>query len=165
VQYLIVCVIVFASGYIGIQLANKYSHRVECYEILVHFCEYLSLNIYHLSDDVETIINKFTADISHKYIKDFQELIIKIKSSNLEILDLNNIDLLTNLSMFEKNEVCTFLTKLGKSDKGSQCQIIDGYKKIFEQKLELVREEKKQKGAIAFRLSVSIGVILCILII
>ena len=163
--YAIICLVIFTSGYIGRTISLKYKSREECFCVLVKFANFLRNNIYHLSDDIENIFDKFILDTSYKYKQDFLKLKQIVLSHSFNILDMNKVSLFIELKENEKQEIFCFFKSLGSCCKESQVSLIDGFKEDCLRRSDEAVLANKQRGNIALKVSISIGVIICILII
>jgi len=164
VKYFIVCIIVFTSGYIGKLFAEKYKNRVNFYGLLLKFADFLVLNIYHLHDDILNIIEKFIENNKSKYSKDLLLIKSMIKNDYCSTDQIGELKLCRDLNDIEIKEFCEFINLLGKSNLSSQVNIISNYKSIFESKYNEALGENKQKGTLLNKISISIGVLFCIII-
>ena len=163
--YAIICLIIFTSGYIGRTISSKYKSREECFCVLVKFANFLRNNIYHLSDDVGNIFDKFILDIQHRHKQDFLQLKQMVLSGGFNMVNMNQVSLFIELKESEKQEIYSFFKSLGNSCRESQVSLIDGFKQECLRMYDEAVIANKQRGNIAFRISISIGVIICILII
>ena len=64
-----------------------------------------------------------------------------------------------------EKEVFEFIKQIGKTNKESQISLIESYKLIFEKRYNSAEFDKIKKGSIASKISVAIGIVICILII
>ena len=163
-MYVVVCLIVFSSGYIGNLIYKKYKNRVEFYETMLKFADFLILNIYHLNENIESIINNFASSLHENTARNFEIIKQQIVASSLTMDDVSKLQMCADLKPFEKKQVFEFLDSIGKSNTESQIHILESYKAIFEKSYDEAMLEKKQKGSIAMKISVSVGVVVCILI-
>ncbi|MBQ9790162.1 MAG: hypothetical protein IJW24_01025 [Clostridia bacterium] len=161
----IICLVIFASGYVGKMISLKYKLREECFYVFVSFAGFAIDNISYFSDDIGRIFDKFVLDVQSKYVDDFKKIKELVLSESFELCDLSEIKLMAELKNSEKQEIFHFLKSLGKSCSESQVKMIEGQRQALVKRHNQSLEDKKQKGNIAFKLSVSIGVIVCILIV
>jgi len=162
--YFILSSIMLTSVLVGYKISKKYNNRYVFYNNLVKFADILNLNIYHLNENIDEIFNKFIEELDNISKIDFNKIRNMILKNVVTIDNLKSLNMTTNLSNNEIKEFYEFIKKLGNCNTESQIHIIDGYKKVFEERKNLAVIDKKQKGNIALRLSVSIGVVLCIII-
>ncbi len=161
--YVLICSIVVVSGYLGNIIAGKFKRRVEVFELMAKFADFLSINVCHLSDEIDVIFQKFIFEIDEKYRDDVLK-ICKICKGEQNVT-FEEIEFMRLLKEKEKNEIKNFLSGIGKFNSESQVHVAKSYKHVFENFMNVAKDEKKQKGDIAVKICVSIGVIVCILIV
>ena len=163
--YIAIISTIFFSGYVGLLIAKKYNNRVKFYENIIKFADFLLLNIYHLNENLKTIFSKYIEMGNDKNFQHYEKLKNVRGNDNDYNTLINQIVLQMNIKKSEISDIVDFFKNLGKSNTESQIHLIEGYKSIFKNYYNQAVSDQKQKGSIAFKLSVSIGVVVCVLII
>lgn len=160
--YVLMISIIVTSGYIGKNIAQKYNNRVKLYSNLIKFANFLLLNINGFNDNISSIIEKFDDD--GKFLN-LSKLLLFGKSTDEILAQSSLIMPYKNLTEKERKCVAEFYSKLGKYNTESQLHYISSYKSLFENEFKEAVAAQKQKGNISFKISISIGVLICIFII
>ena len=160
--YVLIIAIIVTSGYVGNNIAQKYINRVNFYKNIIKFADFLLLNINGYNDNIISIINRYEDDNNCLQLKKLSFL----SKSETEILEcVSNMFSYKCLSQKELKEIVEFYFLLGKFNTASQLHYITSYKNLFEHEYNDAVLAQKQKGNISFKISISIGVLICIFII
>lgn len=162
-KYLLIVLLVCSSGYIGKLFSDKYKKRVKIYSTLIKFAEFLKLNIYSLQENIVIIFDKFISQ-NQSIGNDFDKIKQIVINNKTSVYDFRKIKLFNELKSGEIEDVKDFFNLLGKNNLDLQISLIDNYLHIFKLKLEECNIDQKQKGNISYKLSLSLGVMIAIMV-
>lgn len=152
--FLIVC-------YIGYGILSYYKKRAKIYEDLISFINCLNVEISFLKTNLIKIVEKEKTD----YCKEFNDILNKFYDKLLskesscfeckcELLNDN-----------ENKEISDFFNCLGKTDIKQQQMSIEHYKNKFLQHSSRFVQERDKNGVVGLKLSILLGLALCIVLI
>lgn len=163
---IVICVgIVILSGIVGILISKRLSQKVQFFDTICDFCDYL---VSVLSFE-QSKLPKIVADFCHDK-NDSATVFLKSFFASKNNFDLSNgpnfvdINFPDYLNLTEKSDLMNFLNGLGKSDCQTQIQAIKNYKQKFSKSLSRAKENSVKNGGLATKLSLGVGLILAIVI-
>lgn len=159
-KILLCIIIIFSCGVIGYYYKQKYVVRFELICYIKEFLSYYNSNLCLFKINAIDIIDSFKSKCSNKYLK-FNKVFYKnnniyhINSSELErfIRDENLTNILNN-----------FLINIGKNEYEFEREKNTKIDEFLELKLRSAESDIKQKGMLYFKIALSIGAVLAILI-
>lgn len=155
--YFLFIVIVSGFAFIGFQIMSYYKQRNVFYKDAILFCdilltetnfnkmplkEIIQKNIHLFGKNFTTCLTKFTESLNRGVAFDFE----------------NSVIIQTDNDMF-----LTFFNRLGKIDLTNQNEIISGFKKHLEIKINGDLKEEKRKGVMLFKVFICVGFVVGIL--
>lgn len=149
--------IVIAFTYIGKELTNNYYIRLNYFKDMKNFLEYCKLNISFNTPSIIHLIEGY----------EFQSKFLKQDMINYKNSLINNyeIKLCNFLIGNEKIIIQSFINDFGKKDKTETLNLFCKYIDECSIYLNKLNEIEKQKGILPLKLSLSLGVLICILLI
>ena len=164
VMKLFLCVIiVFFSGCIGIAVKSSYNKKFQFYSEIDTFLHFISIKIAFFRDIYAECVDSFMGNnqlINKKFFKNFKQLLIDGNFNKNEFFKIIDISLTDK----EKEELFNILYSIGSTDIDNQNNILVGSKKQIENKVEELAKLKKTKGDVIAKLSICVGIVICILI-
>lgn len=128
----------------GIQIKRYFFDRLKFYESMLLFCEYAIKEISFYNTTKDKILNGYSDRILTNVIEGRDEKILS-KEENIKI----------------KN----FLDSIGKFDAKNEVQNIEFYKIYLNNQKQKCSIDYDKKSGLALKLSILIGILLCILLI
>lgn len=159
-RYFLFVIILVTCGVIGYHVKNKYKKQNDMLVYLYDFVEYLHINVLIYKNNISEIINNYLIQQNNKNAK-FNNLFqknSKISSINPDFLDNNIFD--ENI----KSNIKTFMLNLGKSELRHECEKIAEFKNILKSQIDKTRVEIKSKGDLYFKIWLSIGLVIDIVL-
>lgn len=157
-------IIAFFSGLIGINIKNAIYKKYQLFAEINAFLHFISIKIAFFQDVYADCLNNFIQTNQLKNKEFFAEICSLIKNSNLSkenvLKSLKNLGLTAD----EQVEIYNIFASIGTTDITNQKQILQGNINQIEHKLNVLNQLKKTKGDVASKLSICIGLIICILI-
>lgn len=161
IYFLCICII-SGSALIGKMISRIYVKRQIFYSEMDKFCNYLKANIsfFHLkiSEIFSAYLNTYQSE-NKDVFEDFKECITK--NYNDKILFRN----LVFLKKDEKDMIKRFVLNIGNNCEKNQLEMLDYYCKYFEEKHNDCVKVRKDYEGLIYKISLSIGATICILII
>ena len=157
-------IIVFVSGLIGINYKSVIYKKYQLFSEINAFLHFILIKIAFFQDTYAECLQNF---INTQHLKNknfFQNVLSLIQCGKLTresmLEHLNN----RGLTNEEKVEIYDVFSSIGTTDLLNQNQILNGHIKHLEHKLKMLDELKKTKGDVVSKLSICIGLVICILI-
>lgn len=156
-------IIVFFSGLIGLHVKDKFRKEVVFYNEIHMFLQYISIKIAFFQDVYADCIEAFTNSSALKNQRFFNQLLKLVKSGKLTQENFNSI-VEIELSKQEQEELFQIFSKIGSTDITGQEKLLAGYSEQIKIKKEEIEKYKKTNADIFAKLSICIGIVICILI-
>ena len=159
-KLILVILIMFCSGYIGIYVKDKYKRQFEFYLLLKEYINFLDANISLFKENIIEI------NINFKIMQ-------KNKNANNRYINLNNQDTMvfdlkklqnTVLNKDDYVIIKTYLEKLGEGDYLIEKEKITQLTKFIDKNIINSKDLIKSKGDLCFKLSLALGAVISILI-
>lgn len=142
-KYLLLLVVFCTCVFIGIEIKKYFADRLKFYEKIILFCEYASKEI------------SFYNTTKDKLVGGYNDSVLAV------VLSGQKDKLLCN----EENvKVQEFLDSIGKFDVSNELNNIEFYKLYFNTQKQKCSDDFDKKGGLALKLSILIGILLCILL-
>ena len=158
-----ICILIMiASAGIGKMVTSIYLKREGFFAELYRFCGYLIINIAFFQSKMEDIYGSYTKI----YQSSFADIFTKFKQfTKGEIDDANLFSNLLYLKNDEKNMMKRFVLCIGNNDEKNQIEILEEFKKYFKEKSELCTKIRREQEGLVYKISLSVGAVICVLII
>lgn len=143
-KYLLLLVVFCTCVYIGVEVKRYFADRLKFYDKMITFCEYAIKEISFYNTTKNKMIEKYT-------------------DTCLSAVLCGQNDKL--LSDEENRKIQEFLDSIGKFDTTNELQNIQFYKEYLTSQKQKCVVEFDKKGMLSLKLSILIGVLLCILLI
>ena len=161
-KYFLSILIIGVSGFVGNLFARRYVERDCFYKEMKSMLVYFKSNISFLQMKVAELFDNYMkekADKNKKKLLRMKDVVLCRDEKRLEYKDFYF------LKKEEREEIESFIKGLGLGSIDSELNKIDIFQKLVERKMEEVSDLRKKNEGLTYKLSLSIGVILCILII
>lgn len=153
---------ILSSGYVGIKINNEYSKKLEFFVTFKAFLQYILVKIAFFQNKFSDCVLSFVE--THKTNSDFFEKLCELsKSSKLNVEKVSEI-IDTDISDKEKEMVAQFLVAISTSNISNVEKAINGCISEIELNINKYQEQKKTKGELAKKLSICVGLVICILL-
>lgn len=143
-KYLLLLVVFCTCVYIGIEVKRYFADRLKFYDKMITFCEYAIKEISFYNTTKNKIIEKYS------------------DTCLSAVLSGQNDKLLSDE---ENKKIQEFLESIGKFDTSFELQNIQFYKEYLDSQKNKCAVEFDKKGMLSLKLSILIGILLCILLI
>lgn len=142
-KFVLLLVIFSTCVCIGFEIKKFFADRLKFYESMMAFCEYAKQQISFYGTTKDKIL----------------------ECGKSEIL-ANVFDGIDNrlLSSAENQKVQEFINSIGRYDSQNEIQNIEFYKTYFAQQVKCCQSEMSKKGGLSLKLSILVGILLCILL-
>lgn len=154
-------VIAISVAYIGLGIKKYYLSREKYFEKIIDLIEALSANISYLKKPVPIVIAEFTANGKGELMRELNEY--KLYLSNADYAQIVSIKT-PLLKSPERQIVIEMLSAIGRADSKTELDMLNGYKAKFKAMHETSVKQRVTTGALAFKLSVLLGVVILILL-
>lgn len=154
----------FFSGLIGINIKNAIYKKYQLFAEIYAFLHFISIKIAFFQDVYADCLNNFMQTNQLKNKSFFTEVYSQILTNNLSQENISKCLKNFCLTADEQAEIYNVFASIGTTDITNQKQILQGNIKQIEQKLNVLNQLKKSKGDVASKLSICIGLVICILI-
>lgn len=162
---LFLCVIiVFLSGLIGANIKNEICKKYQIFKEIHAFLQFASIKIAFFKDYYADFIKEFINSQQLKNKQIFNLVLKLINSNNFTLENFSKSVAKYNLDNEETKLLYNIFSSIGSTDIINQEQILQGNIKQIEYKISELDEQKKHKGNMASKLSICIGLVICILI-
>ena len=152
--------IFFISALIGYLIKKKYVRQFDILNELNNFIDYLYPNVSIYKNNLQEIINCYLIQQNNKnaksgkmFLKNNTLYCFDIKKIKYEICDTNTI-----------NGIELFLNNIGKMDLVNECNKIKEFKTVLNEYIVNAKKELNEKGDLYFKISISIGLILSVVL-
>lgn len=141
---------------IGFKLGEKYKQKERFYYEFKNFLIYLKSEIGFFEKDIVEIVSTYSSKNQHlsELLNSFKQSLLGEKFEGLKIL-----------SEEENFKIIEFLNGLGKSDCESQKEYIEKNLEIFTNFYVEAKDKNLKQGTMCKKLSILVGVLVCILLI
>lgn len=156
--------IVFICGIIGITIRNVFYKKHQLFSEINAFLHFILIKIAFFQDVYADCLLNFIKTNKLKNHRVFSDMHKLVKQSNLNKKDFQSCVAKLGLSQTEEDELYNIFNSIGTTDILNQKSIIESNIKHIEYKLVILSEQKKSKGDVASKLSICIGLAICILI-
>ncbi len=143
-KYLLLLVVFCTCVYIGIEVKRYFADRLKFYDKMIVFCEYAIKEISFYNTTKNKIIEKYSDTC----------LSAVLSGQNDKLL-----------SEEENKKIQEFLESIGKFDTSFELRNIQFYKEYLSSQKQKCAAEFDKKGMLSLKLSILIGILLCILLI
>ena len=158
IYILVLIVIIF--GVLGFEIKRKYVEQKQILLFLKTFIEYLKLNITLYKSDISEIINNYIIMQNNKNAKYVN---LFLKNNNLTQINIKNI---------RNNVLCkdlkfiieSYFLNLGKENIDGENKKAELVINILNEKINKSNEEIKLKGDLSFKIILSLGIVLVIIL-
>ena len=142
-KFVLLLIVFITCVYIGFEIKKYFEDRVKLSDAILSFCEYAKKQIDFYNTPKDQIIDQYNSGILKK--------VLSGESDKL-------------LSVNENNKVQEFLSSIGKYDAQNELNNIEFYKLYFQSLKEKCTQDLQKKGGLSLKLSILIGILLCILL-
>ena len=149
--------LIFASiSFMGYKVGDRYRQKEKFYYEFKTFLIYLKSEIGFFKKDIVQIVENYQTKNKNLclLLNNFGEFLNGEKAKNLDILSLEE-----NLNLHK------FFEGLGKSDCDSQKEYIEKNLEIFEIVLNDAKQKNQKQGNMLKKLSILVGILVCIILI
>ena len=158
IYILVLIVIIF--GLLGFEVKRKYVEQKQILLFLKTFIEYLKLNITLYKSDISEIINNYIIMQNNKNAKYVN---LFLKNNNLTQINIKNI---------RNNVLCkdlkfiieSYFLNLGKENIDGENKKAELVINILNEKINKSNEEIKLKGDLSFKIILSLGIVLVVIL-
>lgn len=158
IYILVLIVIIF--GLLGFEIKRKYVEQKQMLLFLKTFIEYLKLNITLYKSDISEIINNYIIMQNNKNAKYVN---LFLKNNNLTQINIKNIK--NNILCKDlKFIVESYFFNLGKENIDGENKKAELVINILNEKINKSNEEIKLKGDLSFKIILSLGIVLVIIL-
>lgn len=154
-------IIAISVAYIGLGIKKYYLSREKYFEKIIDLIEVLSANVTYLKKPIPTVISEFVANGKGELIRELVEYNTYL--SNADYAKIASIKT-PLLKAAERQSVIEMLTAIGRADSKTELDMLSGYKAKFKIMHEASIKQRSTTGALAFKLSVLLGVVILILL-
>ncbi len=154
--YLFCVVIVVSSAFVGRAITQKYVQRDEFFKELINFLHRLKNDISFRKIKLNELIDGYISKSKNKYSCIIAEL---FKNCNM---DGRNLRFLKN---DEKMIINNFVSSLGSSSAEIEVSNIDNFIENIKSISLACEVERKKNGILYYKLSIAVGIVVCVLII
>lgn len=162
---LIICMmIVFVSGYLGINIKNQIHAKYLLFVEINAFLHYFLVKIAFFKEVYVDCLKNYIESNNPKYKRFFSNIIDLINNNSLTQKSISDCTKSFNLSQEEQSQIYHIFANIGKTDLANQKKIIEANIALTEQKINYLEQQKKAKGEVSAKLGICIGLVLCILI-
>jgi hypothetical protein len=158
IYILVLIVIIF--GLLGFEIKRKYVEQKQILLFLKTFIEYLKLNITLYKSDISEIINNYIIMQNNKNAKYVN---LFLKNNNLTQINIKNIR--NNILCKDlKFIIESYFFNLGKENIDGENKKAELVINILNEKINKSNEEIKLKGDLSFKIILSLGIVLVIIL-
>lgn len=159
-KFLVLFLILIVSGLMGLLIKNKYKNQKEILEFISNFLDYLYLNISIYKNNIIDIINNYKIQQKNKnakYVNIFQNL------NNIQLFNENFVkNYFYNIDYFD--QIKLFFNSLGTNIKEEECEKIKQLNETIKGYIIKTNEDVKTKGDLYFKLCLTLGVVIDIIL-
>jgi len=157
-------VIIIACLYIGIGISSYYKKRENLFTEIGIFCNKLKSDINFSHKTVLEILSEITPTFKSP----LRDILFQYKKmiEKGEFTNFSNLKIIKSayLRQNEIDMIVQFLSQLGKSDASNQSAIISSFENNFKIYKDECNLEKKKYSSLYIKLSLLIGVFICIIL-
>lgn len=154
-------IIAISVAYIGLGIKKYYLSREKYFEKIIDLIEALSANISYLKKPIPVVVAEFTANGKGELMRELNEYNTYL--SNADYTRIANIKT-PLLKTVERQAVIDMLSVIGRADSKTELDMLNGYKAKFKAMHDTSIKQRVTTGALAFKLSVLLGVVVLILL-
>ncbi len=152
--------IIFLFGLIGFEIKKRYIEQKNTLIFLKSFIEYLKINISLYKSNIQEIINNYIIMQNNKNAK-YTNLFLK--NNNLNAINIKNIK--SNIYNKDLKIILeTYFLNLGKENIDGEMKKSESILKVLDDMILKTNEEIKLKGDLYFKILLSIGLVLVIIL-
>ncbi|MGN1208253.1 MAG: stage III sporulation protein AB [Christensenellales bacterium] len=149
--------LIFASvSFLGFRIGGKFKEKEKFYYDFKNFLIYLKSEIGFFKKDIVEIVDNFSTKNFH-----LNELLQNYKQSLID-KKFNKINILNDE---ENDKLKKFFDGIGVSDCDSQTEYVEKNLEIFGKKYEEAKIENLKKGNMYKKLSILIGILICVVLV
>ena len=159
-RYFCLIIIFIVCALIGYQIKNRYRQQCVLLNQIDSFIDFLYPNINLYKNNLSDIINNYLILQNNKNAKNY-----KIFHKNNNLYQINNVnidDIICNKIV--KSNLELFFNNIGKLDLDGECERIKNFRKELNKYIINAEKDLKEKGELYFKISLSIGLILCVIL-
>ncbi len=154
--------LVCLSAFIGKLITKSFVQRDKFYKEMILFCEYLKNNIGFRQTKLSNLFDDYMAQYpkssnSFNYLKEV--------CLNGEARASKEQSPLYFLKQEEKQAIINFFKSLGKGNSDVELSLINNFKTLIDTKSKDAESFRKTNESLTYKLSLAIGVVICILIV
>ena len=156
-------IIVFFCGLIGVFAKDKINKKIEFYNEIYMFLQYITIKIAFFKDTYSDCIESFinTNTLKNKHF--FNSLLQLIKNGQLTKEQCYSI-MPQELLQTEKQEIFLMISQIGSTDILGQSELLAGFKEQIKVKIDSACKYKKTKVDVFAKLMICAGIVICILV-
>lgn len=154
-------IIAISVAYIGLGIKKYYVSREKYFERIIDLIEALSANVTYLKKPIPTVINEFILSGKGELIKELSEYNTYLGNADYARISTIKTPLLKST---ERQIVIEMFMAIGRADSKTELDMLSGYKAKFKTMHEASIKQRSTTGALAFKLSVLLGVVILILL-
>lgn len=165
-KWILSVIIVGCCFYVGFGIADYYKKRENLFSELGIFCSKLKSDISFSSKPIQQILNEMIPTLKSPLKNILQQYRAMILGG--QFTDFNNINNKISSAYLKQNEIeiiIQFLSQLGKSDCDNENATISAFERSFGEFKKECFLEKKKYSSMYIKLSLLIGLFVCIILI
>lgn len=146
-----------ASGYVGIQIQNRFKQRAEFYDDFKSYLEFSENGISAYKSPVTDILKDFSCLETKS--KEFSRMISEVSAAYSGASGRETVSEITS-KVLKKSDVklfCDYFKNVGKTSLADELSLLRSVKNIVSENLKIAKCETEKKGKMYFKLSVVLG--------
>lgn len=158
-MFVVCLLIVGISAVCGKLLTTSLIKRDKFFLEMLNFCEYIKTNITFSHTKVSNLFDGYI----ETYNSEFKEIFENFKNFD-DNKNEDNLNKIFFLKKEEKSQIVNFVKQLGNSNVDMQISHIENFKNFIQNKSTLASDKRKQNAPLCYKVCISVGMIVSILI-